>query len=501
MSKEDRHQLKKELWRACDVMRSDSNCNGARDYVEHLTWLLFLKFLDRRESPLGNHGNLIDERYRWKSWVNKFVGAKLPDGSRTHSVYPEMELMQFVRDELIPYLTSLSGTPERDVIASVFVDRNAVICNSPYNLKYLIAIIDNLDFIEEDGLDACAEFYEELLQKFGKEDISLGEFIVPPAIAHYVVKILNPQIGETVYDPSCGSGTFLVEAYKYLLSQEPHNQTIGGMMRQMLVGLEKKPVAALIGSMNMVLHGICGGEIRRQNALELHDTDIPQYFDVVITNPPFGVSTNATDQLGVQGERKAAEVLFVYHILRKLRRGAPARCGMIVPDGLLYRSGYFKEVRKVLTEQFNLSLIVSLPSGCFPYTSAKTSIIFFNSPGPTTEVLYYEIGSSRKGGSANKERRSNEEDFAEMYEVWNYWQAYLRKEVNKPILPENSWTIKMDELKERNYDLSARPMNLNGCSDHGTSTSELLAQLAADSRAFTLAVDRLFKLIGNDEEL
>jgi type I restriction enzyme M protein len=501
MRKAESHQLKKELRRACDIMRSDDNCNAARDYVEHLTWLLFLRYLDQRDIYTGNFVNFIDERYRWKNWVSRFIGAKLPDGRRPLPVYSEKELLQFVKEDLLPYLASLSGTPEKDTIASVFTDRNAVICNSPHNLRDVIAIIDNLELTEEDSLHTCAEFYEELLQRFGKEDISLGEFMVPPAIAHFVVHILKPKIGETIYDPSCGSGTFLIEAYKYLRAQEQYSQPTDGIARQMLIGLEKKPVAALIASMSMTLHGLWGGEIRRGNALENNDAEIPQHFDVVITNPPFGLSTHFTNQYGIQGARTSGEVLFVDHIMERLRPGASARCGIIVPDGVLYRRGYFKDVRKKLAEHFNISLVVSLPSGYFPYTSAKTSIVFFNLPGPTTEVLYYDLGSSRGRDIANKKHGINEDEFAEVHEVWSRWHAYLSKEASKPTLPEYSWTVKIEELRKYNYDLSARPMVQTGGSASDTSTSDLIAQLAADSRELGAAVDRLFKLVNNNKEL
>lgn len=501
MSKTDRQQLKNELWRACDVMRSDSNCNGAKDYVEHLTWLLLLKFLDRTENSSRGRVDAIDERYCWKHWVGKFIGTKLPHGNRVPPVLPEIALMRFVKDDLIPYLASLSGTPEKDVIASIFADRNAVICNSPRNLRDLIAIIDDLDFIDENSLSTCAEFYEDLLQKFGREDISLGEFFTPPAVAHLVAQILNPKIEETVYDPSCGSGTLLVEAYKNLREQEGYLEQTGGMPGYLLTGLENKPVAALIGSMNVALHGLRGCRIRHQNALESDDAGIPQYFDVILTNPPFGINANVTIQNSIQRGRKSGEVLFVDYVMRKLRPRDGSRCGMIVSDGVLYRPGYFKETRKKLIENFNISLIISLPSGCFSYTAAKTSIIFFNLPGPTTEVLYCEIGIPKQGETSNKKNRISEDDFHAVFEVWNRWEAYLKKEGSRPILPEYCWTVEAEELKERNYDLSARPPNRIDRFDSNISTPELITRLAADSREFTLGIERLFRLINNSEEL
>ncbi len=362
-----------------------------------------------------------------------------------------------------------------------------------------LAIIDNLDLAEEDSLQTCAEFYEELLQRFSKEDITLGEFIVPQAISRLVVQILNPKTGETIYDPSCGSGSFLTEAYKYLRTQEGYSQLTGGMAGHMLIGLEKKPVAAMIASMNMALHGLWGDVIRRRNALETDGADMPQHFDVVLTNPPFGLSTHVTDQYGIRGARKPGEVLFVDHIMGRLSPGG--RCGIIVPDGLLYRQGDFREVRKKLIEHFNISLVVSLPSGSFPHASVKTSIVFFNSPGPTTEVLYYEIG--RPGGmkAATKKYEINQGDVAEVYEVWKRWRAYLRKEASKPILSEHSRTVNIDKLRKRNYDLSPRPVNHIDRSDDNTSTSDLLAELAANSRELSAAVGRLCRAVNSNEEL
>jgi len=493
VNKAEGNPLKKALWRACDVMRRDDNCNGARDYVEHLTWLLLLKFLDRRESLFGNNVDFTDERYRWRNWVPKFIGTELLQDSSIPSELSEMELMKFVKNELIPYLATLSSTAEQEVIASIFLDRNAVVCNSPHNLRDLIAIIDTFDFCE-DSLHTYAEFYEELLQKFSTEDISAGEFLVPPVLAHSIVKILNPTIGETAYDPSCGSGAFLVEVHKYL--QKQHIKPTDKVPELVFLGLERKPVAALIGSMNLFLNGLSRAQIKRQNALETCDSDIPQYFDVVITNPPFGLNSGANNPPG-QGQRKSSEVLYLNHIMDKLGPMDGARGAMIVSDGILFRPGYYEETRKRLTEQFNISLIVSLPSGCFPYTAAKTSIIFFNRSRPTKEILYYELTISGSKEKARKKNRISGGDFEEVHRVWHLWQAYLRKEEGHPPLPESSWTLTLDQIRKRNYDLSARP-NRNH-SDSNSSTSEWLSQLAADGHELRLAVDRLFRLINENE--
>lgn len=224
-----REQLTNDIWRACDILRRDNNCGGVMEYVEHLSWLLFLKFLDGQEdifdreatSANRSYTRVIGGWYRWSDWVAKALGKKRgKKGRRTLPEWDDNQLMGFVRGELIPHLASLSGSPEREVIAGIFGDRNVIVCDSPDNLKDVLQIVDEIDFTNPDDIYTVSHVYEDLLKRLGSENRMAGEFYTPRPVIRFMVEVIDPQIGETVYDPACGTGGFLVEAFLHMQRQE-----------------------------------------------------------------------------------------------------------------------------------------------------------------------------------------------------------------------------------------------------------------------------------------
>ncbi len=271
-----REQLTNNIWRACDILRRDDNCGGVMEYVEHISWLLFLKFLDEQEEIFQleaelagrSYQRVIDEAYRWSKWVSKALGHKVGENNRrTTSEWDGDGLMQFVRLKLIPHLASLKGSSEREVISGIFSDRTVIICASPYNLKDVLEIVDNIDFKNPDDIHTVSHIYEDLLKRLGSENKMAGEFYTPRAIIRFMVEVINPKIGETVYDPFCGSCGFLVEAYLHLQKQEKTTKDHSIIQYDTFVGQEKKALPALLGIMNMVLHGVRVPDIRRRNTL------------------------------------------------------------------------------------------------------------------------------------------------------------------------------------------------------------------------------------------
>jgi type I restriction enzyme M protein len=219
------------------------------EYVEHLAWLLFLKFFDEQEGIFEQEAaiagrkykRVIDKDYRWSDWVPEAIGEKTGENGRRKT--PEWNgdrLMQIVRGEIIPYMARLSGSPERDVIGGLFSDRNVVVCASPYNLKDVLEIVDNIDFKNPDDIHTVSHVYEDLLRKLGNENKMAGEFYTPRPIIRFMVEVIDPQIGETVYDPFCGSCGFLVEAFEYMKTQERTTKDHQVLQRKTFVGQEKK---------------------------------------------------------------------------------------------------------------------------------------------------------------------------------------------------------------------------------------------------------------------
>jgi type I restriction enzyme M protein len=382
-----REQLTNHIWRACDILRRDDNCGGVMEYVEHIAWLLFLKFFDEQEVIFEQEAELagrkykrvIDKSYRWSSWIPKALGRKVRDNSRrTTPEWDGEKLMQFVRGELIPYLANLYGSSEREVISGIFSDRNVIVCASPYNLKDVLEIVDSIDFKNPDDIHTVSHIYEDLLKRLGSENKMAGEFYTPRPIIRFMVEVINPQIGETVYDPFCGSCGFLVEAYLHMQKHEKTTKDHKILQYNTFVGQEKKALPALLGIMNMVLHGVRSPDIRRRNTLAEDLKNVSERFDIVLTNPPFGGKEMAQIQENFPIKSNATELLAVEHIIKKLKTSSKARCGMVVPEGTLFRSGAFATVKQMLLNDFSLFLVVSLPPGAFaPYSDIKTALLFF----------------------------------------------------------------------------------------------------------------------------
>jgi type I restriction enzyme M protein len=351
-----RESLETDLWRACDILRRDNNCGGVMEYVEHLAWLLFLRFLDAQENvweaenAVGQkpYARILENDYRWKVWARKD--------------WPADDLIQFIHTRLIPALQGLGGDPIRETIAAIFSERNVIVAASGYNLKDVLKIIDAIDFLGQDDVHTVSVFYESLLRRLGNENKMAGEFYTPRPVIRLVVNLVGPKFGETIYDPACGSGGFLAQSYEYIKSQNT-NLTIQQneiLQTGTFFGREKKAVPYLLGMMYVVLHGVSRPNIRHGNTLEEPMKSAPaERFDVVVTNPPFGGTENQQIQENFPVQVNATELLFLQHIMKKLKPRAGARCGMVMPEGVLFRGGAFATVKKDLLEQFNLHTIIS----------------------------------------------------------------------------------------------------------------------------------------------
>ncbi|WP_340690620.1 class I SAM-dependent DNA methyltransferase [Hydrogenobacter thermophilus] len=488
-----RETLANEIWRACDILRRDNNCGGIMEYVEHLSWLLFLRFLDAQEEEWETqaklagreHRPILDPPYRWRDWAMKD--------------WPAEDLLKFVHGQLISYLQSLGGDPLRDTIRSVFTERNVVVCASGYNLKDVISIINGIDFHSQDDIFTVSQVYEELLRRLGNENRLAGEFYTPRPVVRFIVEIVNPQIGETVYDPACGTCGFLVEAYLWMKRQEKTIEDYKILQERTFFGQEKKPVPALLGLMNMVLHGVAAPRILRKNTLEENIRNVTERYDVIMTNPPFGGKEGHHIQQNFPVQSQATELLFLQHIMKKLKPKAGARCGIVVPEGTLFRGGAFAEVKKTLLEEFNLHTIVSLPPGTFaPYSDVKTALIFFERPGPTKEIWYYELPLPEGLKKFSKGNPIQDEHFDEARHLWKAWDAY-RKGMGprEACLSERSWIVPVEEIKKKGYDLSARNPNRRE-TENLPSPMEIVAGLLEREREILSIVEELNELLENN---
>jgi type I restriction enzyme M protein len=488
-----RETLANEIWRACDILRRDNNCGGIMEYVEHLAWLLFLRFLDAQEEEWETQAQLAGRAYTrildgdlsWSHWATRD--------------WPADRLLEFVHGRLIPYLQSLGGDPLRETIRGVFSERNVIVCASGYNLKEVLQILNSIDFHSQDDIFTVSQVYEELLRRLGSENRMAGEFYTPRPVVRFMVEVVDPKIGETVYDPACGSCGFLAQAYLHMKKGEKTIEDHRILQERTFFGQEKKALPALLGLMNMVLHGVSAPQIRRRNTLEENIRSVSERFDVVLTNPPFGGVEGQHIQANFPVQASATELLFLQHIMKKLKPRDGARCGMVVPEGTLFRGGAFATVKQDLLEQFNLHTIVSLPPGTFaPYSDVKTALLFFERPGPTKEIWYYELPLPEGLKKFSKGNPIQDEHFAEARRLWKAWDAYRKgRGPREACLSERSWIVPVEEIKARGYDLTARNPNRKDA-EALPSPVEIVAGLLEREREILAIVEELNELLENN---
>jgi type I restriction enzyme M protein len=424
---------------ARDIMRKDKGISTDIDRLPMLTWIMFLKFLDDLEIQREQEAELAGKRfkpaieapYRWRDWAAKSDGvtgeelirwvnqdeAVGPDGKRGPGLFAYLRR-----------LTSSNGDNRRDVIALVFRGvQNRMV--SGYLLRDVINKVDAIHFTSSDELHTLGALYESMLREMRDAAGDSGEFYTPRAVVRFIVQVSNPQLGERVLDPACGTGGFLVESFEHLRRQCVTVQQRRTLQEGSLFGCEAKPLPFLLVQMNLLLHELDAPQIDPGNALRFKLTDLGERdrVDVILTNPPFG----GEEEKGIQGnfpeDKQTSEtaLLFLQLIMRRLRRAPraglpPARAAVVVPNGALFGDGVCARIKEELLKEFNLHTIVRLPNGVFaPYTSIPTNILFFDRSGPTKDVWYYEQPLPEGRKNYTKTAPVQFEEFAPLVDWWD----------------------------------------------------------------------------------
>lgn len=439
----NRQELKNKFERCCDIMRIDRLV--PIQYIEQLSWLIFLKLFDdlEREKKIlnPNYQFLLEEKFQWRNWANKLTGE---------------ELKKFVEQELIPYLANLTGTPQKAKIGSIFKEIKNYM-RSGYNLAEVIRIINEIDFSNPEDTQILSIAYEELLMYSvaQKEGGGAGEFYTPRPIVRFMVKIIDPKIGEKIFDPFCGSAGFLVEAFKYLRAKAQTLKEEKILQTETFYGQELKSFPLIVGTLNAMLHGIESPNIIEANTFEEDVTSVPQErrFDIILTNPPFGGKAARSSLTTFAIKTSDTELAALYYCMKKLKTGG--RCAIVQPEGVLFRTNRaYLQVKKELLENYNLHTIISLPPGVFANVSPKggvgpkTNLLFFEKGRPTREIWYYEVNPPLGMKNFTKTRPIKDEHLEDAFQKWQ------NREIS-----ENSWIVKVEEIIERNYDLSAKNPN------------------------------------------
>jgi type I restriction enzyme M protein len=465
-------------------MRRDDGTTGVLEYMEQISWLIFLKVFEDIEVRLEDEAKfagktyqpIIESRFRWSSWARKDWRGE--------------ELIKFINNELFPYLRNLSGSPEREKISMIFKEISGNKMKSPYNLKDVIALIDGIDFNNAEDSHVLSQVYEELLLRMGREGGIAGEFYTPRPIVRLMVKIVDPKVGETVFDPFCGSCGFLVESYRHMMaSKEITVEEYELLQKETFYGQEKKPLPYLIGVMNCILHGLLTPNVVRKNTLEDNIRNIPESrrFHVILTNPPFGGKESRQIQQNFPVQSQATELLALQYVMKSLKQNG--RCGIVVPEGVLFRGDAFALVKKELLENFNLHTIISLPSGVFANVTSsgqgpKTNLLFFDRTGPTKEIWYYEHVPP-EGKKYTKANPITDEDLKDCYEKWK------KREIS-----ENSWVVPVEEIVKRSYDLTAKNPNRREEFEY-KSPEELVASVIEKERAILKIAEEIQNLLNS----
>ncbi|WP_010676338.1 type I restriction-modification system subunit M [Bacillus timonensis] len=441
-----RDSLENLIKKCTDILRTDDGISGSMHYTEALSWILFLKFLDDREKEAAlnaevnfeDYEHIIDEEYRWDKWAKntKLTGS---------------DLIEFVNDDLIPYLAGLKGektADRRDVISSIFSEvTNRV--QSGYLLKDVLLEIDLIKFNSSDDIHTLSVLYETLLQKMGDDGGNSGEFYTPRPVVRFIVECVEPKIGDTILDPATGSAGFLSEAYEYLKEKAATASQIKILSEETFYGKEKTSLAYLLGLMNMLLHGVDYPQIEKTNTLSknIRQIDESEKFDVILTNPPFGGKEQKIIQQNFPHQTQATEMLFLQYIMKSLKFDGKA--AVVVPEGVLFQTGnVYQAVKKELIEGFNLHSVVSLPAGVFlPYSGVKTSILFFDKTEKTKDIWFYDVPliDNRKLTKNNGISAKHFDSAKELFKT--------RKET------EHSWVVPVEKIIENEMNISASKYN------------------------------------------
>lgn len=443
-----------------DIMRKDAGVDGDAQRISQLAWMVFLKIFDDREKEYqlmdDGYKSPIPERLRWRNWAANEEGIT------------GEELLDFINNDLFKTLKEMQFTPDSDprgfVVRDVFEDSYNYMKNGTL-IRQVINKINGVDFNSTADRHLFGDVYEKILKDLQSAG-NAGEFYTPRAVTEFMVQMVNPQLGEKILDPACGTGGFLTSSLNHL-RQQVKSVDEEKTLQQSINGIEKKPLPHLLCVTNMLLHGIdVPSQIRHDNSLArpLRDYKPSDRVDVIITNPPFGGMEEDGIETGFPANLQTREtadlfLVLITHLLKDNGRGA-----IVLPDGTLFGEGVKTRIKEKLLKECNLHTIVRLPNGVFsPYTGIKTNLLFFTKGEPTKEIWYYEHPYPSGYKSYSKTKPMRIEEFEPEKEWWNNRQEN-----------ERAWKVTIDKLESNNYNLDIKNPNVEDI-DHGD-PEELLAK-------------------------
>lgn len=440
-----------------DILYKDAGADSELDYIEQTSWVLFLRYLDQLESEKADEAALegkeyqyiLDEQFRWPNWAM----PKTADGKLVHhKAMTGPDLVQFVDSKLFPYLAGFKAKSIDNPksieykIGEIFSELNNKI-KSGYNLREIIEMTDELPFGSSKDKHELSHLYETKIKNMGNAGRNGGQYYTPRPLIRAIIEVLNPQVGEKIYDAACGSAGFLCEAYAYMYDRmEKNTANLKTLQENTLYGKEKKNLAYIIGVMNMILHGIEAPNIIHTNTLTENIRDIQEKdrYNVILANPPFGGKERKEVQQNFDIKTSETASLFLQHFIKSLKAGG--RAGIVIKNTFLSNTDNASvSLRKHLLESCNLHTILDMPAGTFLGAGVKTVVLFFTKGEPTKKIWYFQLRTSRNLGKMDP---LNDDDLIEFVSA-----AKVRLESDK------SWFVELSKIDNRSYDLSVKNPN------------------------------------------
>lgn len=448
-----------------NIMREDHGVDGDAQRLSQLCWMLFLKIFDEKEAEREvlnpNYKSPIPEELRWRNW------AANEEGVTGDALLDFVNNRLFLTFKDFPY--TFKDNEAGFIVKAVFEDSFNYM-KSGTQMRKVINKLNELNFNRKADKDQFGHIYEELLQSLQSAG-NAGEFYTPRALTSFIVEMVNPKLGEQVFDPACGTGGFLTSVIEHLRKSEVHTAEDEALIKQTVRGAELKSLPHMLCVTNMILHGInAPTNIRHDDSLARPIKDISpnERVDVIVANPPFGgtVKEGILANFPKNFQTKETADLFLVLFMKLLKPNG--RAGIVLPDGSLTGEGVKARIREQWLKECNLHTIIRLPNSVFaPYATVATNLLFFQKGEPTKEVWYYEHRLPEGVKAYSKTKPINVREFEPIKKWWND-----RKE------SDQVWKVSIKELEARDWDLDIKnPNKKEDMIEH--SSKELIAMLEA----------------------
>ena len=439
-----------------DIFHKDAGCSSELDYTEQSSWMLFLKYRDDLEVEKSLEAELlgmpypriIDEQHRWGSWA----APKDNNGEFDHNnALTGDDLMEYVDGELFPYLKSFKQRAQSPntieyKIGEIFGEiKNKI--QSGYSLRDALEKVDELRFRSQEEKHELSHLYETKIKNMGNAGRNGGEYYTPRPLIRAMIDVLQPQIGETIYDGAAGSAGFLCEAFDYLRQRDGLSTSdLKTLQETTFYAKEKKSLAYVIAIMNMILHGIEAPNVLHTNTLgeNLADIQPSQQYDVILANPPFGGKERKEVQQNFPIKTGETAFLFLQHFIKSLKPGG--RAAIVIKNTFLSNTDNAAiALRKELLENCKLHTVLDCPAKTFLGAGVKTVVLFFTKGEPTQKVWFYQLDPGRSLGKTNP---LNDNDLKEFVAL----QAEFKDS-------EKSWLLNVADINETTWDCSVKNPN------------------------------------------